>query len=522
MGGFCLVLSLETTNFMGSPLNSPGRRLRRSVGEPSNVLTSSFFVNSPVCIFNQVCYKHCKKLCSMCFSPTNEAKEKPIEQKREVVLTPNYRVVSSSSSSGNFHRPMRYITEKNQQAEYDCTARDCAFLDMVKKELISEGVSQDLPSYRDIEYITDAIERLGFEDSLISESIQSLKNRRIKNVVQRCSICLQYREEYLVQCSICKIVVHLDCYRYSRDTSEGSWLCDWCHSCASQDVSTDVVTKPSCALCSGSYGALKQTDKFGVWCHVVCFENHPNTKFDTETCMITGLDDIPIGYCNLCNETSGSPIKCMEDSCTTSIHISCGHQLIQQLQAFYDYHNTGDIDYSPDALLLRCSKCAWENWIRNTVKGNIKPILSSKQYRKINSYIKSIGGIPQTKIILSIFIHYWLLIQNPTYPEKYLLSSLYIERNVKQQKEKWELENKKYDNKKGKKVKKGGNKKWLCRKYSLPTVKKRRNTPKQAIRCWTGKTYKSNALRNIKKKVSEMKPKVSKKYLFIYHKLSFQ
>ena len=156
----------------------------------------------------------------------------------------------------------------DQQAEYDCTARDCAFLDMVKKELISEGVSQDLPSYRDIEYITDAIERLGFEvcffiyflffklflifycvqDSLISESIQSLKNRRIKNVVQRCSICLQYREEYLVQCSICKIVVHLDCYRYSRDTSEGSWLCDWCHSCASQDVSTDVVTKPSVSL----------------------------------------------------------------------------------------------------------------------------------------------------------------------------------------------------------------------------------------------------------------------------------
>ena len=73
----------------------------------------------------------------------------------------------------------------------------------------------------------------------MEDAFESLKQRKTERLSSTCSICLQSHQQYLVQCEICKVVVHLDCYRYSCGKAKSPWFCDWCSNDHGQSMLED-------------------------------------------------------------------------------------------------------------------------------------------------------------------------------------------------------------------------------------------------------------------------------------------
>uniref|UniRef100_A0A6U1Y0Z8 PHD-type domain-containing protein n=1 Tax=Vannella robusta TaxID=1487602 RepID=A0A6U1Y0Z8_9EUKA len=310
-------------------------------------------LSADICVNYDICLKHGTRNCGVC------AKEKSPETtmipKRQVI-TPTFRPAPFYSNSGcAFKRPLRYIKYKSPIIEYDCADRDYQFVDLLNQEI--RDLSNNVPSlkYRELERVIDCLENLAFCGGEFFEAIQEMRNKKTKH--NRCCICVSTRNEELLQCSKCSIFVHLSCYRSSDICADDEWLCDWCQF-SNGFALHETPSSPKCVLCSHTGGAMKRTDHYELWCHVVCFENHPSTSFDELSLLVTGAETTPLPsyftHCSICETLSGSPIQCMEDSCTTPIHLYCSHQQIQQL------FSSGLCEDSPfNQLFLTCTKHTW-------------------------------------------------------------------------------------------------------------------------------------------------------------------
>ncbi|OII75577.1 uncharacterized protein cubi_02098 [Cryptosporidium ubiquitum] len=104
------------------------------------------------------------------------------------------------------------------------------------------------------------------------------KNMHLTNV---CSVCFNWETDTLkpfVECVRCGVVSHVACYGVNIPLNElldfYGWLCDRCEF-EKKFLGTQylVAFNPgsiSCILCSHSGGAMKRTNKEGVWVHLVC------------------------------------------------------------------------------------------------------------------------------------------------------------------------------------------------------------------------------------------------------------
>jgi len=349
------------------------------------------------------------------------------------IITPTFRSAPyySEPPCRSFQRPLRYIKYNKPTIEYDCTDRDYLFVDLMNQEICKLPTQGTTLDYRELERIIDTLENLAFNDGELFKVVKALR-KKTQQLNDRCCVCVNIRNEPLIQCRSCKIFVHMSCYRSSDVTIDNEWLCDWCEYSAGHNEQP-----PKCALCSHSGGALKRTDQFELWCHVVCFENHPSTNFDPVSLVVTGLESSPLPswftHCSVCETLSGSPIQCMEDSCTTPIHLHCSHKQIQHL------YSPGLEDDSPlkEIFFLTCTKHTWMKWIQTRLTTRCS-ILSEDHIDLINEQILLRGG--DTEIsdpILSLLFEYWLLVLNPSFPDKYLLPSLSVAKNMKIMEQRW-------------------------------------------------------------------------------------
>ncbi|KAH8582179.1 PHD-finger domain-containing [Cryptosporidium sp. chipmunk genotype I] len=104
------------------------------------------------------------------------------------------------------------------------------------------------------------------------------KNMHLTNV---CSVCFNWETDTLkpfVECVRCGVVSHVACYGVNIPLNElldfYGWLCDRCEF-EKKFLGTQylIAFNPgsiSCVLCSHSGGAMKRTNKDGVWVHLVC------------------------------------------------------------------------------------------------------------------------------------------------------------------------------------------------------------------------------------------------------------
>lgn len=139
-----------------------------------------------------------------------------------------------------------------------------------------------------------------------------------------CCICMENvstANNRLLQCSVCKIAVHQECYGVTY-VPQGSWLC---HKCLSLPYSN-----PKCELCPNLGGAYKQTED-SKWCHVNCALWIPECGFSRPIYLepIDFLEDIPESRfkftCSVCNKKSdGACIQCYKSGCFSAFHVTCG------------------------------------------------------------------------------------------------------------------------------------------------------------------------------------------------------
>ncbi|POM85185.1 PHD-zinc-finger like domain protein [Cryptosporidium meleagridis] len=104
------------------------------------------------------------------------------------------------------------------------------------------------------------------------------KNMHLTNV---CSVCFNWETDTLkpfVECVRCGVVSHVACYGVNIPLNElldfYGWLCDRCEF-EKKFLGTQylIAFNPgsiSCVLCSHSGGAMKRTNKDGIWVHLVC------------------------------------------------------------------------------------------------------------------------------------------------------------------------------------------------------------------------------------------------------------
>lgn len=133
-------------------------------------------------------------------------------------------------------------------------------------------------------------------------------------------------ENKKVQCAICKIEVHQNCYGIPNDGICDEWMCKVCDA--------GIVNK-YCELCPSTTGALTTTTK-GKFVHVICalFTTRADIE-DLENVALVNIDNIAkknFGVkCYVCqnegrNEAVGACVKCAEVNCKRYSHVTCAQE----------------------------------------------------------------------------------------------------------------------------------------------------------------------------------------------------
>ncbi|CAK4084669.1 unnamed protein product [Aphanomyces euteiches] len=151
-----------------------------------------------------------------------------------------------------------------------------------------------------------------------------------------CRVCYSdqgFDDDPIVQCEKCKCSVHKFCYGIEK-VPEGDlpWYCDLCEA----NMSAETLPK-SCIMCplEISEAAFKETVD-GKWVHVVCALWSRGVEFE-DVARMKGLKNVQstmdamedaqkAAPCAICEETSGSKIKCCRNGCEISFHALCGRQ----------------------------------------------------------------------------------------------------------------------------------------------------------------------------------------------------
>ncbi|KAM0971666.1 hypothetical protein FF1_019575 [Malus domestica] len=148
-----------------------------------------------------------------------------------------------------------------------------------------------------------------------------------------CDICR--RSETLLNpilvCSSCKVAIHLDCYRRTRE-SAGPWYCELCEELSSSRGAGAPVNfwekdhfVAECGLCGGKTGAFRKCSD-GKWVHAFCAEWIFESTFRRgQVSPIEGMETISKGldFCVTCRRKCGVCIKCNYGNCQSTFHASC-------------------------------------------------------------------------------------------------------------------------------------------------------------------------------------------------------
>ncbi|KAJ3695924.1 hypothetical protein LUZ60_001301 [Juncus effusus] len=150
-----------------------------------------------------------------------------------------------------------------------------------------------------------------------------------------CDVCL--RSETVLNrifvCSVCKTMVHLDCYR-SVWNPAGPWKCELCEEMSESLTGTSsselgekkVGFGVKCALCGNSCGAFRKTSE-GLWVHAFCAEWLLESVFRRgQGDLVHGLDTLlkDKDTCCICFSKIGSCLKCSYGECLITFHPWCG------------------------------------------------------------------------------------------------------------------------------------------------------------------------------------------------------
>ncbi|KAL6177030.1 hypothetical protein ACLB2K_053662 [Fragaria x ananassa] len=142
-----------------------------------------------------------------------------------------------------------------------------------------------------------------------------------------CDICR--RSETMLNpilvCSSCKVAVHLDCYRSTRE-STGPWYCELCEGKSTANFWEKEHLTTECGLCGGKTGAFRKSSD-GQWVHAFCAEWVFESTFKRgQVSPIAGMDTVTKGvnFCYICRQKFGVCIKCSYGHCQSTFHPSCG------------------------------------------------------------------------------------------------------------------------------------------------------------------------------------------------------
>eukprot|EP01135_Chromosphaera_perkinsii_P001855 Nk52_evm4s212 gene=Nk52_evmTU4s212 len=187
-----------------------------------------------------------------------------------------------------------------------------------------------------------------------------------------CSVCNSSEApegNEIVFCDGCDIAVHQYCYGIET-IPDGIWLCNRC-AMGKNDA--------KCALCPIKEGAMKPTDKKGVWAHVSCGLWIPEIGFKNAELMepICNIETISRSRlnltCFLCREKVGACIQCDQYCCTKAFHVTCGfkHGLYLSL------------DESKDGGVRHVAKCD-----KHSVASTKTEILKQQQQEELREQLR--------------------------------------------------------------------------------------------------------------------------------------
>ncbi|KAG0499429.1 hypothetical protein HPP92_004120 [Vanilla planifolia] len=158
-----------------------------------------------------------------------------------------------------------------------------------------------------------------------------------KENVLFCDIC--WRKETMVNrifiCSICKVAVHLDCYRRLKDPT-GPWRCELCEDMSIQCASPRTQrlgssekhhSRAHCSLCGGVTGAFRKSVD-GEWVHAFCAEWLLESVYKRgQQNLVEGMGSIlkekDSSTCCICHYRLGLCLKCSYGHCQTTFHPTC-------------------------------------------------------------------------------------------------------------------------------------------------------------------------------------------------------
>jgi len=309
-------------------------------------------VNSPINIYTDTCYMHCRRKCPICFGKANSSPQL-LPQAPKTVFIPDVRVVECDHVGPKFVRGKTYIryppkTAKDYEdiTEYDADSEDEEFLARMNGDAKSTPkratANQKLKTVAapvgidQFERIMDALEKAAYQQHLVVEQEIDSNTFLDSSLLQTsndcdvpCRICndgSSDAKDLIVFCDGCNVSVHQSCYGIGK-VPEGAWLCDWCYS-----VRGDRSWKiGKCSLCTEFGGALKETEK-GDWCHVVCALWLPETSFKDAKKMkpVIGVERIDRRrwnmVCGVCGQKGGACVQCKENSCNKSFHVMCARR----------------------------------------------------------------------------------------------------------------------------------------------------------------------------------------------------
>lgn len=190
-----------------------------------------------------------------------------------------------------------------------------------------DNLEESSPRGRNKESISrPTVVRFSFETN--TDSVRSASNDQPKT----CDVCRRSDTVLnpILVCSICKVAVHLDCYRSVRSTT-GPWHCELCEDLFSSQGSENVHANSweefvaECGLCSGAAGAFRKSVN-GQWIHAFCAEWILESTYRRgQLNPIDGMDNVSNGIdtCTVCHRKQGSCLKCSYGHCQTAFHPTC-------------------------------------------------------------------------------------------------------------------------------------------------------------------------------------------------------
>lgn len=151
-----------------------------------------------------------------------------------------------------------------------------------------------------------------------------------------CAVCYEdadTQENLLIQCSKCRILVHMDCVGVEKEP-EGLWYCQLC-----QAQRPDFAPPAWCKLCPVAGGALVPT-ACSNWAHIACANWVPEVYMapadsadkgapgsTSEADSVVQIGKVPRARlalaCEVCGVDHGAPIQCCIDRCFNAFHPLC-------------------------------------------------------------------------------------------------------------------------------------------------------------------------------------------------------